>query len=337
MIRFLSILALILSTTVGASDYVNILIYHHVATGTPPSTSVTLEQFTTHMDQLEADGFVVVDLSWAIEQIQQGNPISENSVAITFDDGFADIYHNAYPLLKSRNIPFTLFVATDAIDHKKRGMMTWDMLREMKANGVTIANHTLDHDYLVRKDSLDGKWLDDTWTNILNAQARIETELGESPKWLAYPYGEYNNALKDRLKENKWIAFGQQSGGVAIFSDFQALPRFPAAGIYANWSNLRVKMRSHPLPVDYESLVDPIIAINPPVLSATLNTELLRKGELSCFIEGSRKQPEWLDKKSFSVQSDKPLPLGRSRYNCTVPDNSGFYYWFSHQWLNVGK
>lgn len=88
MIRFLSILALILSTTVGASDYVNILIYHHVATGTPPSTSVTLEQFTTHMDQLEADGFVVVDLSWAIEQIQQGNPISENSVAITFDDGF---------------------------------------------------------------------------------------------------------------------------------------------------------------------------------------------------------------------------------------------------------
>lgn len=334
MNRYIKLLLLFLSINLNASEHVNVLIYHHVAENTPPSTTISVETFIEHLDQISANQFNVVDLEWAISQIRAGKPIPDRSVAITFDDGFADIYHNAFPLLKERNLPFTLFVATDAIDQKKKGMMSWEMIREMKANGAIIANHTTDHDYLVRKDSLDSEWLDSVWDNILRAQNRIEEEIGEAPNWLAYPYGEYNNDLKHRLLENNWIGFGQQSGGIAIFSDFQALPRFPAAGIYSSWKSLNVKLASKPLPIDYMSLPDPIIDdINPPLLQASLLNELPRQSELACFIEGNNYSPAWLSKVSFLVQANKPLPKGRSRYNCTMPANKG-YYWLSLQWLN---
>lgn len=39
-------------------------------------------------------------------------------INITFDDGFSDIYTNAYPILKRYNIPFTIYVSTDMPDGK---------------------------------------------------------------------------------------------------------------------------------------------------------------------------------------------------------------------------
>jgi len=334
MNRYIKYLLLMLSINLNAAETVNVLIYHHVAPNTPPSTTISIETFTEHLDALSENNFNVVDLEWAINQIRDGKPLPEAAVAITFDDGFADIYHNAYPLLLERKLPFTLFVATDAIDKNKKGMMSWDMIREMKANGAVIANHTTDHDYLVRKDKLDSEWLNDVWNNISKAQSRLEEEVGEVPKWLAYPYGEYNNELKKRLLQDNWIGFGQQSGGIALYSDFQALPRFPAAGIYSNWKSLKVKLQSKPLPINYKNLPDPIIdETNPPLLKATLLNKMPRQSELACFIEGDSYKPSWLSPLEYSVQANHPLPKGRSRYNCTMPGEGG-YYWFSLQWLN---
>ena len=101
---------------------------------------------------------------------------------------------------------------------------------------------------------------------FLKAQSRLEAKLDatKTPRWIAYPYGEYNNALKSHLKENGWTAFGQQSGGVSEHSDFQAIPRFAAASVYSNWTTLSVKRESSPLPVDYSLLPDPIVTTNAP-------------------------------------------------------------------------
>ena len=213
-------------------------------------------------------------------------------------------------------------------------MMSWDQIREMKAYGADIANHTSDHDYLVRYDSLDQDRLNKNWQNILNAQQRLEAELGATPKWLAYPYGEYNSDLRDKLKTEGWIGFGQQSGGIAQFSDFQALPRFPAASVYANWDTLRVKLNSYPLPVNYDELPDPVISQNPPELDLTMVQDLPRRSELSCYINGDSYEPVWLDDKTVRIQADQALPKGRSRYNCTQPSMKDHFYWFSYQWLN---
>ena len=263
---------------------------------------------------------------------------------ITFDDAWRDIYLQGLPLLKKYDYPFTVFVNTDPVDQNNRHTMTWDMLRDLKQQGVTLANHTRDHDYLVRKPLYDEQWLDATLDNINYAQQRLTDELGPVPKWLAYPFGEYNDQLKLALKNRGYIAFGQQSGGVAEFSDWQALPRFPAAGRYSNLQSLKTKLASQPLPANYTAFTNPVIRTDQgdqsqPLLEVELTKaqKLGVRQQLSCFIVGERQMPNWQGKMNFTVQANKSLVKGRNRYNCTAPIwGRKNYYWMSHQWLVYG-
>src|SRR5262249_4972621 len=61
--------------------------------------------------------------------------------------------------------------------------MTWDMVREMKANGMTIGGHTVNHPILAR---LPGKQQE---KEIAECRQRLETELGGSMSCFSYPNG----------------------------------------------------------------------------------------------------------------------------------------------------
>jgi len=345
-IRFLPLLGLgfLWPLTSPAADSFNILLYHHISSTMPRSTSLTAEEFEGHLAYLKQNNYTVVDLASAIASVQQGTPLPEKAIAITFDDAWRDIYEQGLPLLKKYDYPFTVFVNTDPVDQNNRYAMTWDMLRDLKKQGVTLANHTLDHDYLVRKPVYDEQWLNDTLDNINTAQQRLTDELGPVPKWLAYPFGEYNDQLKRALKDRGYIAFGQQSGGVAEFSDWQALPRFPAAGRYSSLKTLKTKLASQPFPANYTEFSNPVIRTDQgeqsqPLLDVEL-TKAQRLGvrqQLSCFIVGERQMPTWQGKMNFTVQANKALGKGRNRYNCTAPIwGQKNYYWLSHQWLVYG-
>src|SRR5690606_39490579 len=57
------------------------------------------------------------------------------------------VYSTAYPLLKKRNWPFTIFLNTEPHDQEKKSFATWAQVREMADNGVTIANHSTAHNH----------------------------------------------------------------------------------------------------------------------------------------------------------------------------------------------
>lgn len=336
-----SSVALLVATTGHAADHFNALLYHHVSDVTPRSTSLSPAEFAAHMAYLKDNDYTVVDLGEAIHAVQTGQALPDNSIVITFDDAWKNIYTNALPIMEQYGYPYTIFVNTDPIDQGNRFAMTWDMLRDVKQRGGTLANHTSDHDYLVRKPTYDDQWLADALANIDNAQQRLEEETGPTPKWLAYPYGEYNQSLKQALQQAGYIAFGQQSGGIAEFSDWQALPRFPAAGPYANLKTLKLKLASQPMPVDYSRFPETLVRTdagdsNPPMLTVSMLKQE-KKGvrqQLRCFILGSAKDPHWSDTTHWQIAADQALPKGRSRYNCTAPIwGQRNYYWLSQQWL----
>ena len=346
IICFVSFLCwgLIWPLTGFAADSFNILLYHHVSSTAPRSTSLSAPEFEEHLEYLNQNNYTVIDLAQALDAVQQGAALPDKAIVITFDDAWRDIYIQGFPLLKQYNYPFTVFVNTDPVDQNQRHTMTWDMLRELKQHGGTLANHTRDHDYLVRKPNYGKAWLTAALANIDYAQQRLTEELGPVPKWLAYPFGEYNNRLKLALKDKGYIAFGQQSGGVAQFSDFQALPRFPAAGAYSQLKSLKTKLASQPFPANYTAFNNPVVRLDQaeqgqPLLEVEL-TQTQKLGvrqQLSCFITGDRHAPRWPTKMKFTVQAKKVLNNGRNRYNCTAPIwGQKNYYWLSHQWLIYG-
>ncbi len=333
-----------LSTISHSADSFNILLYHHISSTAPRSTSLSAEEFEGHLQYLKDNEYHVVALGDALKAVQTAQPLPSKSVVITFDDAWRDIYEQGLPLLKKYDYPFTVFVNTDPVDQNNRHAMTWDMLRDLKHHKGSLANHTRDHAYLVRKPEYDDVWFSATLANIEHAQQRLEQELGHTPKWLAYPFGEYNNVLKQALKERGYTAFGQQSGGVAAFSDWQALPRFPAAGRYSSLKTLKTKLASQPFPANYAAFAEPVIRTDhgqnqQPLLTVNL-TQAQRLGvrqQLSCFIAGSAKKPIWSDKLNFNIAADNPMGKGRNRYNCTAPIwGQKNYYWLSHQWLVYG-
>jgi peptidoglycan/xylan/chitin deacetylase (PgdA/CDA1 family) len=49
-------------------------------------------------------------------QLESGEPFDKPVAAITFDDGYAAVYHHAFPLLQRKGIPAAIFVVTDLVN-----------------------------------------------------------------------------------------------------------------------------------------------------------------------------------------------------------------------------
>ena len=54
-----------------------------------------------------------VPLQELVDALRAGQPLPDRTAAITFDDGYISIYDTAWPLLRARGWPFTVFVNTE--------------------------------------------------------------------------------------------------------------------------------------------------------------------------------------------------------------------------------
>jgi peptidoglycan/xylan/chitin deacetylase (PgdA/CDA1 family) len=336
---------LAIARPVAASDdkaqHAVILQYHHFGSDTPASTSVTLPQFDRHLEYLAENGYRVWPLQQIVERLRSGKPLPDRVVAITIDDAFISVYREAYPRLLAHNWPFTVFVATRPVDSGSSALMNWEQMREMAAHGVTFGNHSLDHAHLVRRRAGEDEsaWRARVRMNILQAQQRLEQELGKVPRWFAYPYGEYDTSLRGVLGELGFTGFGQQSGPAGHGVDFLALPRFAMAVPYASLDEFSTKVKTRPLPVAEAEPLDPLLPVEQsrPVLQVRLLPGDYDAAALVCYVSGQgRVAPVWLDREAmrFEVRAAAPLPVGRSRYNCTAPASQGNgYFWYSHLWI----
>mgnify|MGYP000188609360 FL=1 len=321
-----------IDSSVSTTPNAAILLYHHVSSSTPASTSISPEAFKSHMEYLDAH-HTVVSLQDVVSAIQHNTTLPENAVAITFDDGYANILDNAHPILADLGFPYTVFINPDEIGVGPK-QLTWEQVIAMHNDGVVFANHTLDHLHMLNGEQAMGEraWLEKVWQNVESAEKKIEDKLDISLKYLAYPFGEYNTALANKLKTEGYIGFGQHSGAVGPSSDMQALPRFPAAGPYANLATLKTKLNSLAMPVTQSSHKDPRMTtrnLSSPI-SLTIDSDDVRLTQVNCFFGGDPIETS-LEENVLTFTLDETLPVGRSRVNCTAPSNaqSGRYYWYS--------
>ena len=77
--------------------------------------SASVDQFRQQMSFLR-DNFQPLRFSDWIEAQVSGRPLPGNAILVTFDDGYDDNYHYAFPILRELGMPATFFVATGHID-----------------------------------------------------------------------------------------------------------------------------------------------------------------------------------------------------------------------------
>lgn len=208
----------------GGAAGATLLIYHRVGGGSIDERDLALADFEAQADELARHD--VVSLDTAIDRLE--NRDSSPSVVLTFDDGFADVYDNAWPILKARGLPFTLYLTTgyvggtmhwDGSTAKAAGPgLSWQQLEEMVATGLcTVANHTHAH---VRPEKLDTEELD-------TCNALIEKNLGVRAAHFTYTWGIPVPAMEAQLRERFRSASTGQLGRNLPGADLMRLRRVP--------------------------------------------------------------------------------------------------------------
>lgn len=103
--------------------YAKILAFHSVSQSDnyfvkgPSEIWISDSLLIKHLSYLRKH-YHIISLKELVESLNKG-AIPERSVVITFDDGFSDNYYFAYPILKKKQMPATIFLTTEAIDNRK--------------------------------------------------------------------------------------------------------------------------------------------------------------------------------------------------------------------------
>ncbi|MFZ5609416.1 MAG: polysaccharide deacetylase family protein [Pseudomonadota bacterium] len=311
-----------------------ILVYHRFGEDDVPSTSIRLAQLEAQLDWLVSAGASFPSLDTVVAAFETGRPLADFSVVFTVDDAYRSAAGEAWPRLKARGIPMTLFVATDAIDDGAQRMLDWDALRALAADGVTLGFHGAAHGHMAFMDEAAVK------ADFARGLKRMTKELGRAPALFAYPYGEYSLILREMVKRAGFrAAFAQVSGVASAAQDRYALPRFAINEAYGALARFRLIARARALPVAAVMPADPLITgANPPDFRFRLGAGAPAPTRITCYPShragAASLQPlrnGWL-----AVDLATPLPLGRSRINCTAPGAQGRWYWFGWPFLLPG-
>lgn len=202
-----------------------LLIYHRVGGGTGDELDVPRDAFVRHLDILAGHDVVALDV--ALDRLDAGN--RDPSLVLTFDDGFADVYRHAWPQLRQRGLPFTVYLASAYVARPMRWPgstaagapgqgMSWPELAEMVDSGLcTVGNHTHRH---VRPEVLQASDLDE-------CSAAIEAALGVLPRHFTYPWGVTVPALEPALRARFRSASTGQLGRNLPATDRMRLRRVP--------------------------------------------------------------------------------------------------------------
>ena len=321
-----------LANAVLADSSAVVFMYHRFGESDRSATNIRIEQFEAHIRELTRKRFNVVPLQEVVDATRAGRTLPDRTVAITIDDAFLSVYTEAWPRLRVVNFPFTLFVATDAIDRGLRSYMNWNQIRELAEAGVTIGSQTGSHLHMATAGKARNA------DELTRSQARFKTELGITPKLFAYPYGEYAAALKPIIKNAGFAAaFGQHSGVVHPGANFFFLPRFAMNETYGDIGRFRLAANALPLAVSEITPADPLLARNnnPPHFGFTVaDKSIVSLARLACYASGQGKaQIERLGRRRIEIRMTRAFPTGRSRVNCTMPAGSGRWRWFGMQFF----
>lgn len=183
-----------------------ILLYHSMAEKVAPPFrlwAVSPAQFAAQLEYLREHHYTPLSVSQLISL--RGARLPKRPVVVTFDDGFADFYTDALPLLERYSCPATLYITTGYVGQTsrwladegegERPMLSWAQVRELPERGVECGVHSCTH------PQLDTLSVAQARAEVVSSKEALEQQLGQSVTSFAYPHGYYSGAVKRLVQE----------------------------------------------------------------------------------------------------------------------------------------
>lgn len=215
---------------------ITILSYHSLDDfGTPLSVSPRL--FAEQMQALSELRCRTFTMRQVAEHFSAGRAFPPHSIAITFDDGFANFAEEGLPVLQRFGFTATVYVITGMVGRTTqwtdRGrslpslpVLDWEEIEHLHTQGVEIGAHTITHGFLTQYSPGSLK-------NELEApRTTLEERLGVPVRSFAYPQGDYDERVVQAVREAGYLTATTVDQGRAGLksSDPLLLPRLLVSG-----------------------------------------------------------------------------------------------------------
>ena len=224
---------LLCGTAQAADEKLTVLSYHEIAEpgeALSPDYAVKPTMFVRQMDWLRNNGYHFVTVDDLLADEAGRRPLPDKAVLITFDDGYRSMYDHAWPILKAWKIPAVVAVVglweddrtTVNFDGKtipRDKLMSWKDLRELADSGlVEIGSHSFDLHRGIKGNpqgndqpaATTREWLGPgrgyetealyrqrVESDLARSSSDIKSHIGRAPRVIAWPYGRYNNIVRD--------------------------------------------------------------------------------------------------------------------------------------------
>lgn len=215
----------------SAASHPVILTYHSISEGDSP-LKISPSLFAEQVQWLAADANVM-SLSELLDTEWDARSIGNRIVILTFDDGYADFYTHAAPVLLKHKLPATVFLPTAYVGRtnawpgqpawvKEEPLMRWEQVKELAAAGVEFGSHTVNHPDLT---TLSPEQVE---RELAESKREIELHTGQTVAHFCYPYGKWNQTVRDAAMNYYKSACSTIAGTVRDTDDHRLLPRVDA-------------------------------------------------------------------------------------------------------------
>lgn len=187
----------ILQSQIQNLKEIPVLYYHSIDREVGNELRIPAEEFEAHMKFLYQAGYQSITLKELYQHFYEGRELPKKPFVLTFDDGYADNYLNAFQIAKKYSFTGTIFMVTGWIDGA--GYLAKEQLREMSSAGWQIEAHTVSHPIL---NELTTKQLE---IELRESKAKLEEIINHPVNYLAYPFGIYTEQIIQRSKAAGYI------------------------------------------------------------------------------------------------------------------------------------
>lgn len=211
---------------------VTVLNYHSISNeGT--MVDVSTKNFKKQINFLKSN-FNFISLNQVVDHMEGKILLKKPSVALTFDDGYADLVDNLVPLLLKENIPAAVFVLSDPkkadrtelANNKK--IISIKQVLKLKNIGWIIGSHGATHACLLDKTNLEKE--------IKQSKKKLENVLHSNIKYFAYPKGLYNQRVLKKVKLAGFkAAFTTSPGFIFKRTNRHKIPRLGIDHTHSIW------------------------------------------------------------------------------------------------------